>query len=168
MPAGWNRDSRRLFRLYSPAPNNIAISLERIHGKQIRFLGDVQIGRIAGRFWSLSSTCWLSVIQLDVLFWLWITFRTIKALLFWLLYRYLNIVFWCFGCLLILQNSTWLNGIGNTWKNLLAWTNCMTQSRMFLPLLNICWRNKMTQPAFLECLFLNYYEWLLSSRFNVR
>ena len=158
MPAGWNRDSRRLFRLYSLVPSNIAISLERIRGKQIGFLGAVQIGRIARRFWSLLSICWLNVIQLDALFWSWITFHIIKALLFWRLYRYSNIVFWWFGCLLILQNWTWLNGIGNTWKNLLAWTNYMTQSRMFLPLLNICWRNKMTQPAFLECLFLNYYE----------
>ena len=82
------------------------------------------------------------------------------------LYHYSGIVFWRFGCLLILQSSTWLNGIGNTWKNLLAWINCTTRPRMFLLLLNICWCNRTIQPAFLDCLFLNYYERLLSYEFD--
>ena len=162
MLAGWSKVTRRSFLRYSPARSNTAISLEPIHGKQIKFLGDAQTGRIVGRFWSSLSIYWLSVIRLGASFWWWIMSRITKVPLFSLLYHYLNIVFWWFGCLLILQNSTWLSAIGNTWKNLLVWINCTTQLRMFLLLLNICWRNKMIQPAFLECLFLNYYERLLS------
>ena len=166
MLAGWSKVNRRSFRLCSLAPNSTAIFWEPTRGKLTVFLGAVQAGRIARPFWSLLNIWWSSAIQPDVSFWSWITFRITKALLFWLPYRYLNIVCWWFGYLLIARNSIWSNDIGNTSKNLRVPTNCMTRSMRYWPLLNTCWHNRMIHPAFFDYLFLNYYERQLNSQRN--
>ena len=161
MPAGWNKVSRKPFQHCNLVQRNIAIFLEPTRGIQTIFLGDVQAGRTARPFWSLLSIWWLSVIQRDVLFWSWIMFHITKAFLCWLPYRYSNIACWWFGCLLIAQNLTWSNDIGNIWKYWLVQTNCMTRSMKYWFRLNTCWCNRTIRLALFDCPFLNYFERLL-------